>query len=497
MKLSKSKIFYIFLTVYFLMFSLLQFLRHVPGVDAMEAILWGELLDFGTNKHPPLSGYIMSGFYHLFGQNINITYFLSTACIVTGLIFVYKLAKFFLSKEKAICASIIMTACFYYTNTLFVETFNCNFVAIAIFPMIAYFYYKSVRKNNIMDWILFGTTSALGILNKYQAIFIFIPLFIHLVIFERKQFKQKGLYISIFCGLALLLPHIIWLIKHDFFSFTYMISQAEKDVSCSTISLLFSRIFNPIKFTVDQILATSGCIGAYLLLAYQAKNIKINSDKNNISDKAFVLLLALGIVLSQAFMAVITGSHIPGVWGSIMVGFTGIALFYFFPINFNEKSFSFFVTLSYIIITIWFISLVIFNFVQTSTRICYPYETTMPYFHTKWNERTNNAPLKYVGGNSRYIYAFRFYDKTKPHVILESFGYKNPWENHDDILKSGALITAKSKKDLIKMVKETIIELPDDYKIVPEKYKYNITNKFGKSKKVTVHYAIIPPMDNN
>ena len=101
----------------------------------------------------------------------------------------------------------------------------------------------------------------------------------------------------------------------------------------------FKRIFGPLKFLADQILAVLPCIIAYLLLAWQAKNIQFKTEENNLSDKVFSGVLALGMILAQSMMGVLTGSHIHGIWGSIMVYFTGLALFYFFPIKLNSVMF--------------------------------------------------------------------------------------------------------------------------------------------------------------
>lgn len=59
--LKKRKFFYIFLIINALAWSILGLSRNIIGNDALEAISWGELVDFGTNKHPPLSGWLMGG----------------------------------------------------------------------------------------------------------------------------------------------------------------------------------------------------------------------------------------------------------------------------------------------------------------------------------------------------------------------------------------------------------------------------------------------------
>ena len=111
-----------------------------------------------------------------------------------------------------------------------------------------------------------------------------------------------------------------------------------------------------------------------------------------------------------------------------------------------------------------------------------------------WQNQTNGAPLKYVGGNIDFIFQYRIYDDTPRKVILETFGHKNPWADHEDIIKSGALILAKEPEELVERAKETVIYLPENYEVKPIEYNYEITNKANsKTKKFKLYYAIIPP----
>ena len=159
--------FLFFLTINAILWTCISLTRNLISTDAMEAIVWGELFSFGTNKHPPLSGWLMAGSFNLFGQHDFIAYIFGQICIIVGLVFVYKLAKFFLSEEKAICASLFLTCCYYYTYTYYLDNFNCNFLSMAIWPAITYFYYKACKEGLLKDWIFFGITCGLCILVKY------------------------------------------------------------------------------------------------------------------------------------------------------------------------------------------------------------------------------------------------------------------------------------------------------------------------------------------
>jgi hypothetical protein len=176
-----------------------------------------------------------------------------------------------------------------------------------------------------------------------------------------------------------------------------------------------------------------------------------------------------------------------------MVSFVGVLLFYFIPIKFNKDSYTYFVKWCYFGLFASLITVGIFGILQTKYFIAYPTSKTMTDFDKLWDEKTNNSPLKYVTGDMGYCFHFKFYHPNHPTVILETFGHKNPWVDHEDIIKSGAIVVGEDEADVIQRTKEAIILLPNDYKITPEKYTMSVCNKIGKCEENEFFYTIIPP----
>ena len=482
----KKRLFYIFLFVQAFLWSILQLTRNIISLDSMEAITWGELLSFGTNKHPPLSGWLMAGVYNGLGQFDILVYIMGQICLLIGFIYVYKLAKFFMSEEKAFCASMILEFCFYYSYYIYVNSYNCNIVLMGLWPVVAYYFYKSVKQNRIKDWILFGLISGLAFLDKYQVVFLFIGLFLYLIIADRKQFRKKGMYISLLVGFFVILPHIIWLFQKDFFSFAYMYERAEiANDATSKLSIILNHIIYPIKFIGDQVLAVLPCVGIYLILAFQAKNVSIKKT----DDTLFLLSIGAIPILAQGLMGAVTGSRIPGMWGTIMVSSIGILLFSFLPINFKENSYKFFLKLAYLGLFVSLISVGIFGIIQTKHFIAFPLKT-IDEMNTIWEEKTNNSELKYITGNMEYVFQFRFYNPRRPKVVLDTFGHENPWINLEDITKSGFIAFDKDE-EMLKSRVQNITGLPPEN---TETYIMNVCNKFGKCDKSVFYYAIIKPL---
>lgn len=495
----KNKVFHIFLIINTFLWSLIGMIRIVPSFDAMEAICWGELLSFGTNKHPPLSGWLMSSFYHFCSNNNIAIYLLGQLCILVAFIFVYKIAKFFVSEEKAICSAMILEACFYYTYYYFTDNFNCNIVLYPLWVITIYCFYKAINENKIKQWVLFGIISGLAFLGKYQIIFLFGAMFLYLLIDKRETFKQKGLFIAILTGSLIILPHVIWLFQHDFFCFEYMIERTHANSSNVPIFLIkMGHIFFPVKFVVGQLIALAGCIFIYAITALQAKNISFKCESGTKSDKIFLLIIFFVPIFLQGLMGMITGERVPSIWGSIMVGLGGLMLFYFFPIKFKKTTFMYFIKLTYLAMVVSICATLCIASLQTNSIMFMPIQKIEHDINSIWNNQTNNAPLKYVGGGGMIAFPFKHFNYQKPSIILDTFGYENPWVDYDDIKKSGAIILGDYEEDTIRKTKEILMQLRNDNIIkTQKKYTIDVCNKLNKCEEKDLYYMILPPEEKN
>ena len=86
----------IFLFSHFLIWVLVPTIsnQNLP-LDTIEALAWGSNLDWGFNKHPPLSAFAVEIFYQIFGNQDWAYYFLSQAFVVSAFIIVFKFSEDF------------------------------------------------------------------------------------------------------------------------------------------------------------------------------------------------------------------------------------------------------------------------------------------------------------------------------------------------------------------------------------------------------------------
>ena len=493
----EKKSFYIFILINMILWVAVESLRNIISRDSMEAIVWGNLVSFGTNKHPPLSGWLAGGAFHLFQEHNIAIYLLGAVCISVSLIYTYKLAKFFLDEKKAICSSLILTTGFYYTFQLFYDNFNCNIISMPLWSMMTYYFYKSVNSNKLKDWLLVGLLAGLSFMAKYQVVLLFFAMFLYLLICERKCFKQKNMYLALFIAFLTVLPHLLWMQNNDWFSMEYLAERTKPIVYNSLILNILHRVIVSLKFFADQLLALLPCFVLYAILAIKEKSFSFNPHSEDNKNQIFLLLIGLLPLLMIGSSGLITSNRVVGAWGVTMTGNIGILLFYFFPIKISDDSYKLFAKFIVAIMLIWQLAMAVFACLQTKIDMGYPYKEVINDFNSIWANYNDNQTLKYVAGDINYIFQFELYNPNKTKVLLDTYGHKNVWVAPQEVVKSGVLVVAKNEDALQQNVDNLSAIFPIKKEaFVKGEYTYKIIKKIKKSKEDTLYYLIIKPQNN-
>ena len=89
-----NNIFYIFVTTHLILWTVVPTITNsnLP-LDTIEALAWGSNLDWGFNKHPPLSAFFPEVFFHIFGPQDWAYYFLSQIFVIISFFIIYKFSN--------------------------------------------------------------------------------------------------------------------------------------------------------------------------------------------------------------------------------------------------------------------------------------------------------------------------------------------------------------------------------------------------------------------
>ena len=328
-----ENVFYIFVTTHLIFWTLIPSLtNHNLPLDTIEALAWGSNLDWGFNKHPPMSAFFLEMFFQIFGSQDWAYYLLSQIFVIISFYYVFKFSnEIFNSKILGLISVLLIEAIYFYNFTT--PEFNVNVCQLPFWSLTVYYSWKiySGKEIKFLECFLVGLFAAFGFLSKYLFIYLLVSidlLFFYLIFFKKdRKFDFKYL-ITVEVFLVVLIPHLIWLNNNDFITITYGLART---------GLEQSSFIDNIKFPVIFLLKQIAIIIPFLILTWLlVKKIKFQAS---LKDKRLLFLLAINILpIALMFLtSLITGSKIRTMWMTPFYLFFGTLFVYLFQAQINIK----------------------------------------------------------------------------------------------------------------------------------------------------------------
>jgi 4-amino-4-deoxy-L-arabinose transferase-like glycosyltransferase len=189
--------------------------------DMTEVIAWSRDLSLGYLKHPPLAGWIVWLWFGVFPVAEWSYYLLAMLMPAIALWFSWRLSADYLDIEKRVMGLALLTLIpFFNFHAL---KFNVNTVLMPVWAATTFWFLQSYRTRSNVYAVLAGVGAAGCMLGKYWSVFLLLGLIVAALIDARrtKYFRSPAPWITVAVGLALLTPHLVWLVRHDFMPFAY------------------------------------------------------------------------------------------------------------------------------------------------------------------------------------------------------------------------------------------------------------------------------------
>ena len=324
MALNKKNIlnlFYIFLSTHLFLWILIPSLtnNNLP-LDTIEALAWGSNLDWGFNKHPPMSAFFVKVFFKIFGAQDWAYYFLSQICIIISFIAVFKFAEDFFENNIFSLFSVLLLEGIYFYNFTTPE-FNVNVCLMPFWALTVLYLWRGIKNDKITDWLLFGLFAGFGFLSKYLFIYLGLAVDIFLAYMLYKKKINFKCIISLIPFLIVLLPHLIWLTENDYVTITYGLHRTgTEDPS------LLNHIKHPLIFLIKQI----GILIPFILMfLFLTSNLRSNLEFRD--DKLVFLISITALPILLVFLtSIFMGVKIRTMWMSPFYLFFGVLVIYIF-----------------------------------------------------------------------------------------------------------------------------------------------------------------------
>ncbi len=404
-----NNIFYIFVLSHLIFWTLVPSLtNHNLPLDTIEALAWGSNLDWGFNKHPPMSAFFLEVFFQIFGSQDWAYYLLSQIFVIISFYYVFKFSKEILKNDLLSLISVLLIEGIYFYNFTTPE-FNVNVCQLPFWSLTVYFSWKiySGKSINFTDCFLIGLFAAFGFLSKYLFLYLLVSidlLFFYLIFIKKnKKFDFKYL-ISFEVFLVVLVPHLIWLNNNDFITLTYGLART---------GLEQSGLIDHIKFPLIFIAKQIGILIPFLfLIMLLVKKIRFKINFNN-KEQFFLIAINVVPIFLMFLTSVITGSKIRTMWMTPFYLFFGTFFVYFLKTQINIKKLKPFI---FGFIFLFFISPVTYSYISISKqdkRTDYPGKEIAIKTQYAWDQQFNST-INVVYGNEWNAGNLSYHLKSRP-----------------------------------------------------------------------------------
>ena len=370
-------------------------------LDTVEALAWGSNLDWGFNKHPPLSAFVVEIFYQIFGNQDWAYYFLSQIFVIIAFFGVYKFSEeFFKNKSLALLSVLLLEGIYFYNFTT--PEFNVNIAQLPFWALTVYYTWRCIKHDKASDYVFLGLFVGLGILSKY--LFIYLIIGIKLVFFYfLKRIKFSHYFIAGPITLLIILPHLIWLTENNYITITYGLLRT------GGLGSFIDHLIHPLIFLAKQI---GLLIPFFLLSFFLIKKIKL---KINFNDKKliFLLLTTIAPIFFILLTSMIMGVKIRSMWMTPFYLFSGVLIIYVFQKNIIINKLKKFFLLFIFLFLLYPIAYLSVSLVNDSKRTDYPGKEIARLVQNKWDKNFVNE-IKIVVGDEWYAGNLSYHLISRP-----------------------------------------------------------------------------------
>ena len=400
-----NNLFYIFITTHLVIWTLIPTLtnNNLP-LDTIEALAWGSNLDWGFNKHPPMSAFLVETFYQIFGNNDWAYYLLSQICVVFSFFIIWSLSKdFFENKIYSFLSILLLEGIYFYNYTT--PEFNVYVCELPFWSLTVFYCWKGFKNNKYTDWLLFGIFAAFGILSHYLFTYLLLSLdllFLYMLIKKKIDFKCM---VSLIPFLIVLLPHLIWLTENNYITISYGLHRTG-----SGEQNFLDHIIHPLIFLGKQI---GILIPFFLMLLLLSSKFKI---KSNFKDNKLLFLLAINIIpIALVFLtSMIMGVKIRTMWMTPFYLFFGVLVIYIFQSQINLNKLKGFVSVFLILFIFSPFAYAYVSITQKDKRTDYRGKEIAQEIQNYWDKKEFNLPINVVLGNEWLAGNLSYHLKSRP-----------------------------------------------------------------------------------
>ena len=290
--------------------------------DNAEAFAWGRRFLGGYGRHPALTGWIAGIWYRVFPASDWASYALSRVMTCVSLAGIFLLARRALDARRA---TLIVLALMLYP--LFIgaksDRYNNYQALLALLPLLFWAFLNAYEKRTAAWGALLGLIGGAAAMTIYSAALGLGAIGLAAIVHPQRGrfFASPAPYVALLAFLAVLSPHLIWLVQHDFPTLHWVSKQLDTGTD-------FKDTWRMI---VDQsaLVAIPVVAAALTLLPWRAKPAAQRTAHK--PDAVLVIIIAAVLVLLPTLVASPLHVRLKPEWGDAFFFIVPVALLALMP----------------------------------------------------------------------------------------------------------------------------------------------------------------------
>jgi Dolichyl-phosphate-mannose-protein mannosyltransferase len=291
----------------------------------------------------------------------------------------------------------------------------------------------------LRDWLLLGIAVGISLWAKYFVVVLAVPFALFLLFDRdaRKALATPGPWVALAVALAIMTPHLIWLVQNDFLPFAYAEARAKPSRG------LLDHVLHPAAFVIGQLVFMLPALLIAAVLAWPRPKEKAAAAADAF-DRRIVMLLAFGPAAAVLLLTIATGRGTIAMWGYPLWLFLGLWIVLAVPSAIEPARMA-------RVVTTWAVVFFVFAAVFfTSYEIMPRYDHRYRAVHYPGNRlgeelarryrAATGRPLTYVigtmwdGGNVAH------YAAEQPRVLIDGIPRRAPWIDLGDLRSKGGVV---------------------------------------------------------
>jgi Dolichyl-phosphate-mannose-protein mannosyltransferase len=189
--------------------------------DMAEILDWSRDFNWGYAKHPPFAPWLVRAWFAVVPFTDGTYYLLASIAATVGLWFAWKVAGLYLDPQKRVLGLVMLMLVPFYN--FFALKLSANTILTPLWAATTWWFLKSLETRAVSYAVLAGLAAGLAMLGKYWSGVLIVALFLAALFYPHRKeyFSSWAPWVTGAIGTLVFLPHLAWLVTHDFPTLAY------------------------------------------------------------------------------------------------------------------------------------------------------------------------------------------------------------------------------------------------------------------------------------